>query len=46
MEFCEKLAQTVNGIPIDTIRKDKYAYMDPMKNGVLGENLVIKMVKA
>lgn len=36
----------VNGIPIDTIRKDKYAYMDPMKNGVLGETLVIKMVKA
>ena len=35
----------VNGIPIDTIRKDKYAYMDPMKNGVLGETLVIKMVK-
>ena len=36
----------VNGIPIDTIRKDKFAYMDPMKNGVLGETLVIKMVKA
>lgn len=35
----------VNGIAVSEIRKDKHQYMDPMKNGILGEALVIKMLK-